>query len=265
MDHHSILRNFPLLLAVAALPLHFGCAPEKPAALRVGLNPWPAYEFLYLAQEKGFYRAEGIEVRLVEFNSLSDARRAYERGQINVLASTVIEVLQARDNSPRSPQIVQVVDYHRAIAYTRQNPADAHRIMAEREGLTPEEFRAALTGGIQLLSESDQADYLRPGGKLAAVIDRSDRILRQSGQIKGPRSPRQRCHRSLCRNAIIAMNRPKPRKVLECASPLALFQGGPASPKRQRTAALQDAGATTEALRGSWPRGVSTVGGRSSP
>lgn len=39
---------------------------------------------------------------------------------------------------------------------------------------------------MQLLSESDQADYLRPGGKLAAVIDTSDRVLRQSGQVKGP-------------------------------------------------------------------------------
>jgi NitT/TauT family transport system substrate-binding protein len=312
MNHFKTLRNFPLLVAVAALPLNFGCSPEKPASLRVGINPWPGYEFLYLAQEKGFYREEGLEVRLVEFNSLSDARRAYERGQINVFASTVIEVLQVRDHSPRSPQIVQVVDYsngadviltrpgltkgaslrgariglelaslgvyvlarglersglsladvkmvpmdqlsmedgyrkgeldavvtyppvstkllrdtqattafssaeipdevidviaveaevntqrpgdvvrllrayHRAIAFTRQNPADAYRIMAAREGLTPEEFRAALTGGIRLLSESDQAAYLRPGGKLAAVIDRSDRILRQSGQIKGP-------------------------------------------------------------------------------
>jgi NitT/TauT family transport system substrate-binding protein len=311
MNHFPTLRNFPLLLAVAALPFNFGCSPEKPA-LRVGINVWPGFEFLYLAQEKGFYREEGLEVRLVEFNSLSDARRAYERGQINVLTSTVIEVLQARDNSSRSPQIVQVVDYsngadvilarpgltngaslrgariglelaslgvyvlarglersglsladvkmvpvnqlsmedgyrkgeldavvtyppvstkllrdakattvfssaeipgevidviaveaevntqrpgevakllrayHRAIAFTQQNPADAYRIMAAREGLTPEEFRAALTGGIRLLSESDQAAYLRPGGKLAAVIDHSDRILRQSGQIKGP-------------------------------------------------------------------------------
>jgi NitT/TauT family transport system substrate-binding protein len=311
MNHFPTLRNFPLLLAAAALPLNFGYSPEKPT-LRVGINPWPGYEFLYLAQEKGFYREEGLEVRLVEFNSLSDARRAYERGQINVLTATVIEVLQVRDNSPRSPQIVQVVDYsngadvilarpgltngaslrgariglelaslgvyvlarglersglsladvemvsvdqlamedgyhkgeldavvtyppistkllrdtqatavfssaeipgevidviaveaevntqrpgdvakllrayHRAIAYTRQHPVDAYRIMAAREGLTPEEFRAALTGGIRLLSESDQAAYLRPGGKLAAVIGHSDRVLRQSGQIKGP-------------------------------------------------------------------------------
>lgn len=292
--------------------LNLGCFPEKPASFRLGINPWPGYEFLYLAQERGFYRDEGLEVRIVEFNSLSDARRAYERGQIDALGATVIEVLQARDNSWRSPQIVQVVDYsngadvilahpgitnsaslrgarigvepaslgiyilargldksglslgdvkmvymdqlamedafrkgdldaivtyppisitllrdskanavfssaeipgevidviaveaevnhkrpgdvakllrayHRAVAYTRQNPADAYPIMAAREGLTPEEFRQALTDGIRLLSESDQAVYFRPGGKLATVIDTSDRILRQSGQIKGP-------------------------------------------------------------------------------
>ena len=311
MKNTSLLWRLSLLLAVAGLALHLGCAPPKSAALRVGINPWPGYEFLYLAQEKGFYREAGLEVRLVEFNSLSDARRAYERGQINVLASTVIEVLQARDYSARSPQIVQVVDYsngadvilarsgltngaglrgarvglelaslgiyvlargleksglslgdvkmvsmdqllmeeafrngeldaivtypptstkvlrdsrantvfssaeipgevidviaieaevnqqrpgevakllrayHRAIAYTQENPAEAYRIMAAREGLTPEEFRTSLTGGIRVLAESDQADYLRAGGKLAAVIDASNRILRQSGQIKG--------------------------------------------------------------------------------
>jgi NitT/TauT family transport system substrate-binding protein len=309
--NHPLPRRLAWLLTAAALSLHPGCSPEKTASLRVGINPWPGYEFLYLAQEKGFYRAEGIEVRLVEFSSLSDARRAYERGQINALGTTVIEVLQIRENSPRSPQIVQITDYsngadvilarpgltngaslrgariglelgslgiyllargleknglsladvkrvsldqlsmedafrqgeldaivtyppistillrdtkantvfssaeipgevidviaveaeintqrpgdvakllrayHRAMAYTQQHPAEAHRIMAAREGLTPEEFRAALTGGIRLLAESDQADYLRPGGKLATVLDASDRILRQSGQIKG--------------------------------------------------------------------------------
>ena len=306
------LRHLPFLVAAAALAGTFGCTAEKPAPFRIGINAWPGYEFLYLAQEMGFYRKEGLEVRVVEFSSLSDARRAYERGQINVIAATVIEVLQIRDHSQRSLQIVQVIDfssgadvilarpgltnaaglrgarigvelaslgvyvlvrgleqgglgladgklvsmdqlsmedafrkgeldavvtypptsiqllrdtkantvfstadipgevvdviaveaelntqrpgdvakllraYHRAIAYARQNPAEAYRIMAEREGITPEEFHASLTDGIQLLSESDQADYFRPGGKLAAVIDASDRILRQSGQIKGP-------------------------------------------------------------------------------
>src|ERR1035437_4801547 len=141
MNHHSIRRSLSLLLAVAALPFNFGCSPEKPASLRVGINSWPGYEFLYLAQEKGFYREEGLEVRLVEFNSLSDTRRAYERGQINVLTSTVIEVLQARDNSPRSPQIVRVVDY--------SNGAD---VILARPGLTNSASLRAAGGGLELAS-----------------------------------------------------------------------------------------------------------------
>ncbi|MDQ3622576.1 MAG: ABC transporter substrate-binding protein [Verrucomicrobiota bacterium] len=312
MNTHAIPRKLSLLLAVTAFLLNLGCSRQKTGSLRLGINGWPGHEFLYLAREKDFFREEGLEVSIIEFNSLSDSRRAYERGQIDAMGSTVIEVLQTHERSRRSPEIVQIVDhsdgadvilarpgidscaalrgarvgvelasigiyvltrgleksglsvgdietvpmdessmehafrngeldaivtypptsvrllrdlkistvfssaeipgevvdviaveaevnskrpadvarllraFHRAIAYTRQNPRDAHRIMAEREGITPMEFREALSGGIRLVPQSEQAAYLRPGGKLAAVIDTSDRVLRQSGQIKGP-------------------------------------------------------------------------------
>ncbi len=88
-----------------------GCSPKNTEPLRIGTNPWPGYEFLHLAQEKGYYKEAGLDVRLVEFSSLADCRRAYERGQIDGMGTTVIEVLQARDHSSRSPQIVQAVDY----------------------------------------------------------------------------------------------------------------------------------------------------------
>ena len=304
---YSIIPILSLALVIVT-----GCSPEPKAELRIGINAWPGYEFLYLAQEKGFYRDEGLAVRLVEFNSLSDARRAYERGQIDGLGATVIEVLQAREHSDRSPQIVQIVDYsdgadvilvrpgitngaalrgkrigvelgslgvyvlarcldkhglnlsdvipvasdqlsmessfnkgeldavvtypptsvnllkaktgqtffttteipgevvdviaveadivtqragdvaklirafHKAVDYTSKNPADAHAIMAKREGITAKEFAEALSDGIKLVPAAQQAEFLRPGGKLATVIDNSDRILRLSSQIKGP-------------------------------------------------------------------------------
>jgi len=289
-----------------------GCTGEPKAALRVGINAWPGHEFLYLAQEKGFYHDEGVDVRILEFNSLSDARRAYERGQIDAFGTTVIEVLQAREFSKRSPQIVQIVDssdgadmvitqtairnaaslrgkrvgvelgslgvyilarclekhglklsdvttissdqmsmerdfldgtidaivtyppttikllktqkahpffttaeipgevldviaveeeiarqrsgdvakliraFHRAVDYAKQNPADAYKIMAEREGLVPEEFAATLKDGITLISTEGQSDYFGTNGKLSRIIDATDRVLRLSSQIKGP-------------------------------------------------------------------------------
>lgn len=303
----------PIRLGLAMM---LGCllqACTKPPAvvLRVGINAWPGYEFLYLAQQKNFYHQEGVNVRLIEFASLSDCRRAYERGQIDVMGTTVIEVLQVYDQSERTPQIVQIIDYsdgadeiltqstlatgtdlrgkrvgvelaslgiyvlargleknglnlsdvttvnmdqislveafskgeldaivtyppfsiklrhqtaahslfstasisgevldviavesslarshpaaiagllrayHRAHDYARTDPATAHRIMAEREGVTPEEFAAALSDGVKLVDQASQASYLQPGGKLSLVLDKADRILRQSGQLTG--------------------------------------------------------------------------------
>ena len=311
MSRHSIFRCISLLAVISSLLIASGCSEQPPPPIRVGINPWPGYEFLYLAQEKGFYRDEGVDVRLIEFNSLSDARRAYERGQIDAMGTTVIEVLQVRDQSARSPQIVQVIDYsnggdviiarpgikkgsdlrgtrigvelaslgvyvlarglaasgltlkdvipismdqlsmeealgkgdldavvsypptsinllrdsklnkifsttqipgevidviaveeeiitrrpadvakllrafHQAIEYSKQNRADAYRIMAAREGITAEEFGSVLADDIQMVNAADQAAYFQPGGKLATVIDFSDHILRESGQIKG--------------------------------------------------------------------------------
>lgn len=308
-----LAESFGLLLAaLLAVLCQTGCSPESSRSLRIGINAWPGYEFLYLAKEKGFYQDEGLDVRILEFNSLSDARRAYERGQIDAFGTTVIEVLQAREFSDRSPQIVQIVDssegadvmltqpgitngallrgkrigvelgslgmyvlsrclekhgltpndvslvsldqmsmekafndreidaivtypptsitltkthkahtffttaeipgevidviavddkvvwenpgavskmikaFRRAVDYTARNPGDAHRIMASRERLTAEEFAAALNDGIKLISAAEQTSYLRPGGKLGSIIDTTDRVLRQAGQIKGP-------------------------------------------------------------------------------
>lgn len=312
MTAPSALRSFTMGLSLFAACFLGGCAKQSGEPIRIGINAWPGYEFLYLAQEKGFYKEEGVAVRLVEFNSLSDARRAYERGQIDGLGTTVVEVLQAREYSRRSPQIVQVLDYsdgadmlltqpgitngaglrgkrvgvelaslgvyvltralekhglkladiepvsidqmtmenqfhsgkldavvtyppttlkllradkaHRffttaeipgevvdvlafeaalcreraddiskvlrafrkALNYEKKNPDDAHAIMARREGITPAEFREALTDGVKLLRPEDQMDYLKSGGKLTKVIDATDRALREAHQINGP-------------------------------------------------------------------------------
>ena len=79
-------RLFPLLQALLAITLFSsGCRKELPV-IRVGMNLWPGYEFLYLAKEKGYFLEEGINLQLYDFVSLSDSRRAFERGQIDVLA-----------------------------------------------------------------------------------------------------------------------------------------------------------------------------------
>lgn len=136
----SIVRRFPALVAAAVVFLS-GCSPESSDPVRIGLNAWPGYEFLYLAQEKGFYREEGVDVQLVGFNSLSDARRAYERGQIDGLGTTIVEVLQAREYSRRSPQIVQAVDY-----------SDGADMLLARPGITNVSGLRGARVGVELAS-----------------------------------------------------------------------------------------------------------------
>ncbi|WP_297571967.1 ABC transporter substrate-binding protein [uncultured Deefgea sp.] len=307
------LQNWRLkiLLLISSIIILSSCATKEPPTLRVGINAWPGYEFIYLAQELGLYKKAGLNVKLLEFNSLSDARRAYERGQIDALGTTVIEVLQSRENSDKSLQIVSVCDYsdgadmiiaHRKIAdikslkgkkvglelaslgvyvlaralekngltlndlhlqsldqqslaealkageldaivtypptniqlladpsfhtlfdskaisgevldviaidqqfieqhpaavkqfiaafeeayqYSLTHPDQAYAIIAAREGITAEEFKTALSQGIKMISLAEQNAYFKKNGKLDEVIQRTDKVLRESQQIKG--------------------------------------------------------------------------------
>lgn len=299
-----------VMVACTALAVACGSLPAEP--LRVGLNAWPGYEYLYLAQERGFYASEGVQVQLLEFGSLSDTRRAYERGQLDAMGASIVEALTVRDHSPRTPRIVRAIDYSdgadvilgqawlrapgqlagalvgvepaalpsllfarglerlgldparvrtaaldqaameaafhrgeldaivtyppvsvrlvrdfgarpifssadipgdivdvlvveadviqqrpgdvarllrgfdRARRFAREQPDVAATVMARREGLTPAEFRAALSDGVVLLGDADQARYLSPGGTIERAVRHADTLLRRAGQLTRP-------------------------------------------------------------------------------
>jgi len=81
------------------------------SSVRIGINTWTGYEFLYAAQELGFFREIKVNAKVVEFNSLSDARRSLEKGDIDVMGTTLVELLFARANSQQQPKIFFVADY----------------------------------------------------------------------------------------------------------------------------------------------------------
>lgn len=290
---------------LAALFLLAGCDRPPADPIKIGINPWPGYEFLYLARELGYYDDLGVPVKIIEYGSLSDVRRGYERGNLDAMTTTLIEVLQVRNNSNRDPRIFLIADFSKggdviiarkpatgpadlkgrrigadttslpifmlaraleiaglslddvevapleqsdmeqayvngdidaavtyppislrlqdrddsgviftseaipgeimdvvsveasvlaqrpddirkimqawdmALAYTKDNPAHAHALMAEREGITPEEFAAAL-GDIEVVGLADQSRYkplIRP--TLVKVRD----VLVQTGVL----------------------------------------------------------------------------------
>ncbi len=100
----------PLLLAVSFLVLHASCSEQPKEPLRIGINAWPPFELLYLAQQKGFFKNEGVAIDLCDFSSYTGILRAYHQGNIDGFLATLNEIM-ITDNFQDVPAVVLVADY----------------------------------------------------------------------------------------------------------------------------------------------------------
>jgi NitT/TauT family transport system substrate-binding protein len=102
---------FARLLAIGAVLIGLASCTRYEPPLRIALIRWPPFEFMHLAQEKGFFTDEGIEVRLIEFVAVNDTQRAFEHDKIDGGTFSLLQVLQNRDLLTRRLQIPFVIDY----------------------------------------------------------------------------------------------------------------------------------------------------------
>jgi NitT/TauT family transport system substrate-binding protein len=296
-------------LLLSLLLLLSACSEPPPEPLRIATNPWPGYEYMFLAEQLKLFEAEGVAVQVLQFSSLNDARRAYERGQVDGFGGTLIEVLMAKEQSERSPKIIHVPDYSNggdlivaqaaisevkqlqgktvaiepgtlntfilaralnragltldqvklvslaqadiftalqnneidaavtypphsiemlkqlplkqvfssreipgevldiialdaqvidsrktevqamlrgleaAHTYAKAHPDEAFRIMAEREKISPEDFRTAVENDLKILHAADQAAYFGPQGLLLPALQNTQTVLLASGEL----------------------------------------------------------------------------------
>lgn len=98
-----------VLLACCLFSLNACTKPPTPTS--IAINPWPGYEFLYLAEQKGFFKQLGANIKLVQLSSLGDAQRAYVNGRVDGLASTIIEAVQVEPLGGKPVKVVLVPDY----------------------------------------------------------------------------------------------------------------------------------------------------------
>lgn len=131
-------------LSAAIISLLFGgflaaCSDMSGKPLRVAINPWPGYAFLFLAQEKGYFTEEGVNVELVELSSLSDVRNAFERGQVDGMASSLVEVLEVSKNSDRRAVISVMADYSNGadVILANKQFADVVSLTGAKVGIEP--------------------------------------------------------------------------------------------------------------------------------
>lgn len=87
------------------------CSKDSAPPLRIGINAWPGYEYLTLAEQMGYYKDEGVEVKLIPFQTLADGRRAFEKGHIDIMAGTLMEFYSTREVAGINPVVFLVADF----------------------------------------------------------------------------------------------------------------------------------------------------------
>lgn len=95
------------LLTLAGGVLLLSGRPDPP--IRIGITSRPVHELLVLAREQELFEKEGAKVKLLEFPSVVDARRAYERSQIDGFVGTLVEMAELQDDPSRRPVAFSVV------------------------------------------------------------------------------------------------------------------------------------------------------------
>lgn len=107
-----------------AIPLYFyfltlllllsgcnSCQSHKASEIRIGLNPWSSFEFIFLAEEINAFQDLGVQVRLLEYETLHDLRRAFERGHIDGMGISPTEIIQTNIYSTRQLKLFYITDF----------------------------------------------------------------------------------------------------------------------------------------------------------
>ncbi|BCB25276.1 sulfonate ABC transporter substrate-binding protein [Sulfurimicrobium lacus] len=77
--------------AIPAVSLSFAlltAAPAAHATVKVGLSDWPGWVAWYVAEQKGFFKKYGADVKLVWFANYTDSISALSAGQIDANSQT---------------------------------------------------------------------------------------------------------------------------------------------------------------------------------
>jgi len=78
-------RKLFLALFICAIAIITSCtkAPEPKGPLKIGINVWAGYAYAYIAQEKGYFQKNGVQVELVLCNDYFQSYQLYNEGKVD--------------------------------------------------------------------------------------------------------------------------------------------------------------------------------------
>lgn len=180
---HSLNRRRALWLLggmAGGLALH-GCTQSAPdnsngsstAPLISGINPWIGYAGHHVALEKNLFKAQGVPVQEVFFQSASEGITGFLAGKIDIAWLTSGDAIQTVEKDP-TIRIIYVVDYSNGsdgiIGRGIKSPADLKGKTIARENVLFENvlLRAYLAKGG--LTEKDVVIKDMTAGDAAAAF-----------------------------------------------------------------------------------------------
>ncbi len=176
------MRFAKFLLAV--LLALVACSPAANAEVKVGVSDWTGWVAWYVAQDQGFFRKHGADVKLVWFANYSDSISALSTGQLDANSQTwsdtlgplakglPLKVVLVNDNSAGNdalmvgPKVKGFADLRgRTIALEQYSVSHFVLYTAlAQNGLTPKDVK------IVNLSAGDAAAAFMSGRVDAAVV-----------------------------------------------------------------------------------------------
>jgi NitT/TauT family transport system substrate-binding protein len=135
-----------LFAAIGAIPKPLHAGSTKP--YKVGFNAWIGSIAFFVAQEKGFFKEEGLDVQAKSFSSPGDGLKPLLSGDLDAVLSTADSVLTVLDKAPGQLKVVYLTD----------TSAGADAILAKKDiadikGMKGKKVAATLGQCNQLLLE----------------------------------------------------------------------------------------------------------------
>lgn len=173
-----------IMLTLAFSFILVGCTKQPDTTVKIAINPWPGYEYLFLAKELGYFEELELNVDLIPFGSLSDAQRAYINNRVDGLASTMIESVQSHILSDRPLKIVLVPDYSNGgdIVIARNTIDSPAQLKGKRVGAEVSSLgiymlhRTLATAGLTI-DDIDLVNVEQSSGKKAFTDDTIDAFV----------------------------------------------------------------------------------------
>jgi NitT/TauT family transport system substrate-binding protein len=105
-------RRFTIHLIALTIVLAVLSAPVQasPKPYRVGFNAWIGYIAFFIAQQKGFFKDEGLDVQAKSFSAPGDGLKPLLSGDLDASLSTADSVLTVLDKAAGQLKIVYLID-----------------------------------------------------------------------------------------------------------------------------------------------------------